>query len=75
MNKAITLSRAEMKKVMGGFEAEFAGSGRCVDVGICYYDGMSGTCREMSSGQCRCVILDSNEEPVSSIPFSGCLKD
>ncbi|WP_293299336.1 hypothetical protein [Pedobacter sp. UBA4863] len=74
MNKQNLLSRAEMKKVMGGYAMPEEVGKDCA-FAICSYRGaggewVSGSCGSSINGeQCRCIAQDGS----SSVPFSGCL--
>lgn len=75
MKKLNLLSRAEMKKVMGGLQADL---GRCKSDVICSFKGpsneyLSGGCESVgSNNQCRCVAY-LNGQPFASVPHEGCL--
>lgn len=77
MKKVNLLSRAEMRKVMGGTEAV-----DCVKIGICAFRGpgnqmLNGHCGESENGkQCRCIVIDPiTGEPYQSVETQGCYAD
>ncbi len=74
---AEVLSRAQLKKVMGGGgDDDFGSSGpRCKsDVFCSIYQGGDGVCMTMETGQCRCVKYNGGSAS-ESVPDSYCLRD
>ena len=69
LNASEVLTREQMKSVRGG-----DGSGaRCSNDRMCsVYNAGDGGCKQMGTGQCRCVLYH-NGSASESVPDSICL--